>query len=59
MDVPDALAAGLFTPGQFDWVFLDASVELQTDALAQAHRIARRAVICVDGDARDVIRSDN
>lgn len=54
MDVADALAAGLFTPGQFDWVFMDAEVDLGSEALAQVYRIARRTVIRVDGDEWDV-----
>ena len=45
MEVGQALTSGLFTPGQFDWVFLDETVELNDAQLDQVHRIARRAVI--------------
>lgn len=48
-DVGDALAARTFTPGQVDWVFLDAAVELSADQHAQIEQIARLAVISVDG----------
>jgi SAM-dependent methyltransferase len=44
-DVRDLLAAGTFTPGQFDWVFLDAAVELNEQQRTSVHRIARLAVI--------------
>lgn len=47
MDVRRALGDGLFTVGQFDWVFLDATVDLGEDELALVHRIARRAVVVV------------
>ena len=33
---PEALAAGTFTPGQFDWVFLDCSVDLTAPNSARA-----------------------
>jgi SAM-dependent methyltransferase len=49
VDVRDALASGTFTPGQFDWVFLDSSVELSDDQRAQVKQIARLAVIDFDG----------
>lgn len=49
-DVRDALASGQFTPGQFDWVFVDAAVDLDAQQLAQAGRIARLAAITIDGD---------
>jgi hypothetical protein len=48
VDVPAALAAGTFTSGQFDWVFLDATVELTAAECAQVEDIARLAVITVD-----------
>ena len=50
MDVRDALAAGLFTRGQFDWVFLDGSVELDAEQRSQVEQIARLAVITVTGE---------
>lgn len=50
MDVRQALEDGLFTPGQFDWVFLDAAVELNHAQLGQVHQIARRAVITSTND---------
>lgn len=49
-DVRAALGAGTFTPGQFDWVFIDTAVELTAEQRAQVERIARLAVIVVDGD---------
>ena len=45
----DALAAGTFTPGQFDWVFLDGAIELSAAQYTQLEQIARLAVIVVDG----------
>lgn len=49
VDVRDALSAGTFTPGQFDWVFLDAAIMLTPDQRGQVDQIARRAVITADG----------
>ena len=49
LDVRDALAAGTFTPGQFDWVFLDGAIELSAAQYTQLEQIARLAVIVVDG----------
>lgn len=49
VDVRDALAAGTFTPGQFDWVFLDRAIELSAAQYTQLEQIARLAVIAVDG----------
>ena len=49
-DVRDALAAGTFTPGQFDWVFLDATVDLSPAQHEQVSQIARLALIEVDGE---------
>ena len=43
-DVHEVLQQGVFTPGQFDWVFVDAAVGLGPEELALVHRIARRAV---------------
>lgn len=50
VDIRDALAVGSFTPRQFDWVFLDAAVELAAAQFTQGQEIARLAVIVVDGD---------
>ena len=50
VDVREAIAARTFTPGQFDWVFLDAAVELTAEQHAQVQEIARLAVISVNGD---------
>ena len=49
VDVREALAAGRFTPGQFDWVFLDSAVELTAELRAQVEKVARLAVIAVNG----------
>ena len=48
VDIRDSLAAGTFTPGQFDWVFLDAAVVLTAGQIAQVEALARLAVIVVD-----------
>lgn len=45
MDVREALASGCFTPGQFDWVVLDAEVELTERQRGQAEALARLAMI--------------
>jgi len=50
-DVQSALADGTFTPGQFDWVFLDADVTLSDAERSMVDQIARLAVIEVDDDA--------
>jgi hypothetical protein len=50
MDVRNALAARAFTPGQFDWVFLDGAVELDALQRSQVEHIARLAVIIVSGE---------
>jgi SAM-dependent methyltransferase len=50
VDVRQALAAGCFTPGQFDWVFLDSTVELTAKQHAQVFTVARLAVIAVNGN---------
>lgn len=47
-DVRDALASRTFTPGQFDWVFLDVALDLDSEQRAQAERLARRSVITID-----------
>src|SRR5689334_1042704 len=49
VDVRDALAAGTFTPGQFDWVFLDGAIELSAAQNTQLEQVARLIVILVDG----------
>lgn len=49
VDVRDALAAGTFTPGQFDWVFLDGAIDLSAAQYTELEQIARLAVIVVDG----------
>ena len=48
VDVRSALRTGEFTPGQFDWVFIDSSVELSAPEREQVEQIARVAVIVVD-----------
>lgn len=48
IDIRDALAAGTFSPGQFDWVFLAAAVELTAHQFAKVEQMARLAVIAVD-----------
>ena len=55
MDVRDALAAGRFTPGQFDWVVLDGTVELDAQQRTQVEQIARIAVITANADGCDVL----
>ena len=49
-DVRELLSVGTFTPGQFDWVFLDAAVDLDAAQRTQVERIARRAVVTVNAD---------
>ena len=49
-DVGEALAPGTFTPGQFDWAFLDAAVDLSPAQRLQVRQIARLALIEVDGE---------
>lgn len=53
-DVRDLLAGGTFTPGQFDWVVLDSTVELTNDQLRDTASLARHAVLHVDGEKWDV-----
>lgn len=60
VDVRDSLTANTFSPGQFDWVFLDTAVKLTAEQRAQVERIARLAVIVANEDAwtvRDVSES--
>jgi hypothetical protein len=47
-DIRELLADGTFTADQFDWVFLDASVELTSPQQRQVERLARLALITVD-----------
>ena len=57
VDIRDALRAGKFTPGQFDWVIVDTSVEMSPAERRQVEQIARLAVIDVAGNdwsVRDV-----
>lgn len=57
VDIRAALDDGLFTPGQFDWVFLDHSIELNEEQRSAIDDIARLAVVESDGDewaVRDV-----
>jgi len=49
-DIRNTLAAGTFSPGQFDWVFIDSLVDLTADQLAHVEEIARLAVIVVDAE---------
>lgn len=58
MDVRDALAARLFTPGQFDWVFLDSSVVLSAEQRADVAALARTALISVNGAQWSAHESD-
>jgi SAM-dependent methyltransferase len=50
LDVRKALNDGMFTPGQFDWVFLDDAVELDDRQHSQVAQIARLAVITISAD---------
>lgn len=56
LDIRDALAAGTFTPRQFDWVFLDAAVELTAEQLTMVEQMARLAIITVYDQAVRVAR---
>jgi SAM-dependent methyltransferase len=49
-DVRDLIAERAFTPGQFDWVFLDSTVELDAEQRSIVERIARLAFITVGSD---------
>jgi SAM-dependent methyltransferase len=49
-DIRSALQTNEFTSGQFDWVFVDSSIELSAAERDQVEQIARVAVIDVDGD---------
>jgi SAM-dependent methyltransferase len=50
MDVHDALERGHFTPGQFDWVFLDDSISLSEAEKSFVRTIARYALIGVSSE---------
>jgi len=47
MDMHDAVERGHFTPGQFNWVFLDDSIFLPDVETSLARSIARYALIGV------------
>lgn len=47
VDIVEALRQGLFTPGQFDWVFFDDTVQLSEEHRQQVGDLARLAVITV------------
>lgn len=48
VDIRQALAAGRFTPGQFDWVFLDTTVGITAEQRTQVEQVARFTVITLD-----------
>lgn len=48
-DIRDALQADTFTPGQFDWVFLDSTIDLTVEERAQVDSLARLAVVETNG----------
>lgn len=48
-DVREVLVERTFSPGQFDWVFLDAAVDLTAAQHAEVERIARLALVLIDG----------
>ena len=52
MDIRRALDEGLFTPGQFDWVFIDDALELTFAQRQSLQSIARRAAINVSPDCQ-------
>ena len=56
-DVRDALESRMFTRDQFDWVFLDADVELTHDQREQVSQIARLAVVTVTDGTFTVLNS--
>lgn len=47
VDAREAVERGLFTPGQFDWVFLDDAIPLTAQQRNQVQALARRALILV------------
>lgn len=53
-DIGQALEAGVFTAGQFDWVFIDSAVDLNTSQRSKVEQMARRAVITVDHGGLEV-----
>ena len=58
MDAREAIERGLFTPGQFDWVFVDDSIALSAEERARVYALARRASILVRADDWLVTRCD-
>jgi SAM-dependent methyltransferase len=51
LDIRQALAAGTFTPGQFDLVFLDTAVELTKEQRAHVDRTARLGMLDIERGA--------
>jgi SAM-dependent methyltransferase len=49
IDLEQALTASTFTPGQFDWVILDAAIALTAEQRTRVEQVARLAVVTVDG----------
>lgn len=47
MDAREAIERGLFTPGQFDWVFLDDAIPLSAEQSDRVRTFARRALTLV------------
>jgi len=47
MDVHDVLERGQFTPGQFDWAFLDGSIPLSEPEMSRVRSFARYALVVV------------
>lgn len=56
MDIREALLRDVFRRGQFDWVFLDDDVDLDTHQRSQIERMARRALIVVGRRSWEVQR---
>jgi hypothetical protein len=54
LDIRSALRARTFTPGQFDWVFVDSAVELDPEERVLVDELASRAVVDVDGSVWSV-----
>lgn len=59
MDARQAIDSGLFTPGQFDWVFVDGAVELSHEQRDRVRAMARRALIRIDADEWTVTPTDS
>lgn len=47
VDAREAIKGDLFTPGQFDWVFLDEAIPLSAEQRDRVLALARRALILV------------